>query len=61
MTIQLENMFSKIFEGVVEQNKFDKGFEDGLQGIITSDQDAEYKKAYDLAQEFGEKKSVRHN
>ena len=46
-----EQMFSDVFRGVIEQTMFDKGYEDGLKGVSNSN-DAEYKKAWDLAQEL---------
>lgn len=50
-THKLENYFNDIFKGVIEQNAFDKGYVDGLKGVSNSN-DAEYKKAWDLAQEL---------
>lgn len=53
-TLELENLFNNIFNGVIEQNAFDKGYVDGLKGVSNSN-DAEYKKAWDLAQEYRSK------
>ena len=59
-TYELETYFNNIFKGVIEENAFDKGYVDGLKGVSNSD-DAEYKKAWDLAQEYRSEQDARSN
>lgn len=55
----LADIFKEVFNGVEQNNNFQKGFEDAMAGRPAQSKDVSYENGYSVAYEYAEKESSK--